>query len=96
MEEEVLFSKDHSVAEIVLNRPAKLNAVTPAMSATIERLCREIDRDDAVRVVLVRGAGEGAFCAGSDLNTLADYPTAWKFRTAWNTHLSPAICASPW
>jgi enoyl-CoA hydratase len=80
MEEEVLFSKDDSVAEIVLNRPAKLNAVTPAMSATIERLCREIDRDDEVRAVLVRGAGERAFCAGSDLNALADYPTAWKFR----------------
>lgn len=80
MEDEVLFQRDGAVAEIVLNRPAKLNAVTPAMSATIERLCREIDRDDEIRVVLVRGAGERAFCAGSDLNALAEYPTAWKFR----------------
>jgi len=80
MEDEVLLQKDGFVAEIVLNRPAKLNAVTPAMSATIERFCREIDRDDEVRVVLIRGAGERAFCAGSDLNALAEYPTAWKFR----------------
>jgi enoyl-CoA hydratase len=80
MEGEVLLHRDGAVAEIVLNRPAKLNAVTPAMSATIERLCRELDRDDEVRAVLVRGAGERAFCAGSDLNALAEYPNAWKFR----------------
>jgi enoyl-CoA hydratase len=80
MTDEILLERDGAVAEIVLNRPAKLNAVTPAMSATIERLCREIDRDDSVRVVLVRGAGERAFCAGSDLNALAEYPSAWAFR----------------
>jgi len=80
MEDEVLLLRDGAVAEIVLNRPAKLNAVTPPMSAAIERICRDLDRDDAVRAVLVRGAGERAFCAGSDLNALAEYPTAWKFR----------------
>jgi enoyl-CoA hydratase len=80
MENDVLFKKDGSIAEIVLNRPAKHNAVTPAMAATLEGLCRQIDRDDEVRVVLIRGAGERAFCSGSDLNALAGYPTAWKFR----------------
>jgi enoyl-CoA hydratase/carnithine racemase len=80
MENEVYLKKDGFVAEIVLNRPAKLNAVTPAMAATLEVLCRQIDRDDDVRAVLVRGAGERAFCAGSDLNALAEYQTSWKFR----------------
>ena len=80
MEDEVVLKKDGFVAEIVLNRPSKMNAVTPAMSAAIERFCRQVDCDDDVRVVLIRGAGERAFCAGSDLNALADYPTAWKFR----------------
>ncbi|WP_315833687.1 enoyl-CoA hydratase/isomerase family protein [Bradyrhizobium prioriisuperbiae] len=80
MEDEVLLKQDGAVAEIILNRPAKMNAVTPEMSAAIEQFCRDLDRDDSVRVVLVRGAGERAFCAGSDLNALAEYPTAWKFR----------------
>jgi enoyl-CoA hydratase/carnithine racemase len=80
MENEVFLKKDGFVAEIVLNRPAKLNAVTPAMAATLEGLCRQIDRDDDVRVVLVRGAGTRAFCAGSDLNALAEYSSSWKFR----------------
>jgi enoyl-CoA hydratase len=80
MENDVVLKKDGFVAEIVLNRPAKLNAVTPAMAATLEDLCRQIDRDDDVRVVLVRGAGTRAFCAGSDLNSLAEYSSSWKFR----------------
>jgi enoyl-CoA hydratase/carnithine racemase len=80
MENEVLLNKDGPIAEIVLNRPAKLNAVTPPMAAALEDFCRRIDRDNDVRVVMVRGAGGRAFCAGSDLNALAEYPTAWKFR----------------
>ena len=50
------------------------------MAAAIQRYCAEIDRDDAVRVVLLKGTGSRAFCAGSDLGSLAEYPTAWKFR----------------
>lgn len=80
MHDEVLLERDGFVAEIVLNRPGKLNAITPPMAAEIERLCRALDRDDGVRAVLIRGAGERAFCAGSDLNALAEYPSAWAFR----------------
>ncbi|MBV9738271.1 MAG: enoyl-CoA hydratase/isomerase family protein [Hyphomicrobiales bacterium] len=80
MTKEVLVSIDDFVAEIVLNRPRKLNAVTPGMAARIETLCAELDRNEEVRVVLLRGASERAFCAGSDLSSLAEYPSAWKFR----------------
>lgn len=68
------------VAELLLDRPAKHNAVTPAMAAAIADAARALDADDAVRVVLLRGAGERAFCAGSDLNSLAAYPSTWHFR----------------
>jgi enoyl-CoA hydratase len=80
MTEEVELVIDSFVAEIVLNRPQKLNAVTPAMAARIETICAALDKNDAVRVVLLRGNGERAFCAGSDLNSLAEYPSTWKFR----------------
>lgn len=80
MTEEVILTIADAVAKIVLNRPRKLNAVTPEMAATLEKLCARVDRDDAVRAVLIVGAGERAFSAGSDLNSLAEYPTAWKFR----------------
>jgi enoyl-CoA hydratase len=80
MSEEITFTVADAVGEIVLNRPHKHNAVTPEMAAALEEICAKVDRDDAVRAVLIRGAGERAFSAGSDLNSLAEYPSAWKFR----------------
>lgn len=68
------------VAELVIDRPAKHNAVTPAMAAELAAHARRIDADAAIRAVLLRGAGTRAFCAGSDLNALAGYPDAWSFR----------------
>lgn len=68
------------VAELVLDRPAKHNAVTPAMARLLQDHARALDADDTVRSVLIRGEGDRAFCAGSDLNALAAYPSAWHFR----------------
>ena len=88
-----------TVAELLLDRPAKHNAITPAMAAAIADTARSLDADDAVRVVLLRGAGERAFCAGSDLNSLAAYPSTWHFRnrveyaTAIRTIRKPVIAA---
>jgi len=80
MVKEITFTVTDHVAEIVLNRPQKHNAMTPEMAAALKDICSQIDRDDAVRVVLLSGAGEKAFSSGSDLNSLAEYPSAWKFR----------------
>ena len=68
------------VAELILDRAAKHNAVTPFMASRLAEHARALDADDTVRAVLLRGAGERAFCAGSDLNALAAYPSAWHFR----------------
>jgi len=80
MNKEIVMTVTDFVAEIVLNRPQKHNAVTPEMAAALQEVCAVADRDDAVRVVLIRGAGERAFSSGSDLNSLAEYPSAWSFR----------------
>ena len=80
MDGDVRLRIEDGVAEIVLDRPAKHNAVTPAMARRLLDHARALDAEDAVRAVLVRGEGERAFCAGSDLNALAAYPSAWHFR----------------
>lgn len=69
-----------AVAEIVLDRPAKLNAMTPAMALALQRVCCRVDADARVRVAILRGAGERAFCAGSDLNALDEYRDVYDFR----------------
>ncbi|MFC7736458.1 enoyl-CoA hydratase/isomerase family protein [Roseomonas sp. GCM10028921] len=80
MDGDVRLTIESGVAELVLDRPAKHNAVTPAMARRLLDHAHALDAEDAVRAVLLRGEGERAFCAGSDLNALATYPSAWHFR----------------
>ena len=80
MSEDVTLAIDAAVAHIQLNRPEKLNAMTPAMSAILADHCRAVDADPAVRVVILSGAGARAFCAGSDLKALGEKPGPWAFR----------------
>jgi len=68
------------VALITIDRPAKLNAVTQEMSDELVRVIERVNDDDEVRAVVLTGAGERAFCAGSDIRTLDKYATPWEFR----------------
>lgn len=58
------------VAEITLNRPAKMNALTPEMLVRLDQAWAQISKDPEIRVVILTGAGERAFCAGADLGRL--------------------------
>jgi enoyl-CoA hydratase/carnithine racemase len=75
-----LIRGEDGVAEIVLDRPAKHNAVTPEMAKAIAHHAAAVDADPALRCVLLRGAGDRAFCSGTDLHALAAYPDLWSFR----------------
>ena len=63
------FEVDGGIALITLDRPDRLNAFTGAMAAAWGEAYLACDLDDAVRVVVVTGAGR-AFCAGADLSDL--------------------------
>jgi enoyl-CoA hydratase/carnithine racemase len=65
--EVVEYSVDEGVATITLNRPDKLNALNRELYAGIMAALDQTDSDDAVRAVIVTGAGR-AFCAGADLS----------------------------
>jgi enoyl-CoA hydratase/carnithine racemase len=77
---DVLLEVEGPVATLLLNRPGKLNAVTPRMTAAIRAHANRINDDGEVRAAIVTGAGERAFCAGSDVSELSSYSTAWEFR----------------
>ncbi|WP_374469995.1 enoyl-CoA hydratase-related protein [Phenylobacterium sp.] len=66
--ETLLYETDGPVLTVTLNRPDKLNAYTATMGAELEDAFRRADADDAVRVVIVTGAGRG-FCAGADISS---------------------------
>lgn len=57
---------DH-VATVTIDRPDVLNAIDLAAEAELQRIWSEIERDDEVRLVVLTGAGERAFCVGADM-----------------------------
>ncbi|MGH0028788.1 MAG: enoyl-CoA hydratase-related protein [Myxococcota bacterium] len=65
-DEHVRFALDDGVATITLDRPEADNAVSPQMIAGLSAAYRRCDEDDAVRAVVLTGAGR-AFCVGADL-----------------------------
>ena len=70
-EQSVLFELDpDGVAKITLNRPDKLNACSGDLLERLDAYYRRCDEDDAVRAVVVTGAGR-AFCAGADMSDAA-------------------------
>ncbi|WP_433510846.1 enoyl-CoA hydratase/isomerase family protein [Nonomuraea sp. CA-143628] len=77
---DVLLDVDGAVAVITLNRPAKLNAITPEMAGTLRACLDRVDADPAIRVAVLTGAGERSFCVGSDIRELDAYATPWEFR----------------
>ena len=66
--ETLLYSVDDGIATVTLNRPEKMNAFTAQMRDDLVTAFDHTDADDAVRVVIVTGAGR-AFCAGADLSS---------------------------
>ncbi|MEI9995539.1 MAG: enoyl-CoA hydratase/isomerase family protein [Rhizomicrobium sp.] len=69
---EILFETRGAVGLITLNRPKALNALTHGMVVALHATLREWAGDDAVKTVVIQGAGERAFCAGGDIRTLYD------------------------
>ena len=68
----VILARDGAVARITLDRPAKLNALTPAMLADLRDAADRVERDDDIRVAVLSAAGERAFCVGADIEAWAD------------------------
>jgi enoyl-CoA hydratase/carnithine racemase len=65
--ETILYDVEDGIATITLNRPERMNAFTPRMMLEMIAAFDATDADDAVKAVIVTGAGERAFCAGADL-----------------------------
>lgn len=65
----VQFETADHVARVTIDRPEVLNAVDEATEAELQRIWRAIEEDRDVRCVVLTGAGERAFCVGSDLSS---------------------------
>ncbi len=80
----IVDTDDRFIGHITLNRPEQLNTFNTQLAEDLYRALSAMDQDPGVRVILLKGAGK-AFCAGIDVNELAD-KTAMEYR-AWIEHM---------
>ena len=69
----VLVERRDDVALVTLNRPESLNAVNVEMRQALIDTLAQLNADPAVQAVVIKGAGDRAFCSGQDLNETARY-----------------------
>jgi enoyl-CoA hydratase len=65
--ETVRFDLDGMVGVVTLNRPESMNAINLEMRRVLANTIKAAESDDAVRAIVIRGAGDRAFCAGADI-----------------------------
>ncbi len=65
---DVLFERQGGVAWVTFNRPQARNAMTFAMYDALVRICEAVEADEDIRVLVLRGAGDKAFVAGTDIS----------------------------
>ena len=76
-EQQLLFDVQDHIAEITLNRPEALNALSPQMQTGLMEALDRVESDSEIRVAIITGAGR-AFCAGGDLKTMRERGEAEK------------------
>jgi enoyl-CoA hydratase/carnithine racemase len=72
--ETVIYEKSDTVASVTLNRPQALNAYNIRMRDELFEILSAIEDDSEVRVTILKGAGDKAFCAGADLTEFLSAP----------------------
>jgi 2-(1,2-epoxy-1,2-dihydrophenyl)acetyl-CoA isomerase len=77
----LLVQRKDKIATIMLNRPAKMNAMSAEMIRELHQAVQEISRDEEVHVVVLKGAGDH-FCSGADVNLFGETISSYEWLTA--------------
>ena len=87
---ETIFDVTPPLAILTFNRPEARNAMTWAMYEALEAACERVDRDDALHVLVLRGAGGKAFAAGTDISQFQQFRTPQDGVT-YEQHISDVL-----
>ncbi len=74
--DELLFAVDAGVGTVTFNRPSARNALTFGMYQRLQDICEGIDPGGSVKVLVLTGAGDRAFAAGTDISQFREFSTA--------------------
>ena len=86
----VIYTKKDHIGYITLNRPEVGNIINLKLAQELEAICRQINQDEDVYVVMLTGAGDKAFCSGSELEKSG---TRYSVATAIASIEKPVIAA---
>jgi enoyl-CoA hydratase len=75
MTDELLYAIEGGIGRITFNRPAQRNAFTFAMYERLAEICAEIETDERVKALVLTGAGDKAFAAGTDISQFRAFKT---------------------
>jgi len=88
----LLVERGDGAAIVTINRPKVLNALNSATIDELRRVMLDLKRDDAVRAIVLTGAGEKSFVAGADINELAvQTPTSGREHALTGQHVFDVI-----
>ncbi len=96
-DQHVLTTAEQGIFTVTLNRPEKLNAITPTMHMRLEECFDHFAQEATLHVCIVTGAGTRAFCAGSDLSLFdakAPYPKTGYAGLAQRFDLAKPVIAA--
>ena len=100
---ETMLSKLNNIGCITLNRPKQLNALNLNMVKEMQKKLNDCERDEKVKAIIVKGAGETAFCAGGDVKTIREYCLQGKrdlamefFKEEYKLNYQIANCKKPY
>jgi enoyl-CoA hydratase/carnithine racemase len=74
--EEVLVAREGAIVTLTFNRPEARNAMTWGMYQRLYEVCEQVDADDSIRVLVLKGAGGKAFVAGTDISQFTEFKDA--------------------
>lgn len=93
MSETILYTVQDGVATITLNRPERYNAFVTGMNEALTDAVKKAAKDNTVRVVVITGAGDKAFCSGQDVKDVADKTGARNLGDSVRHRYNPMIAA---
>lgn len=73
--DELLYDVTNGIGRITLNRPQARNALTFAMYTRLAEICETVPTDGSVKAIIITGAGDKAFAAGTDIAQFRDFKT---------------------
>ena len=71
--ENIIVNHENGLAQIIINRPSKLNALNKVTIQELHDAFENLEKDENVRVIIITGEGEKAFVAGADISEFANF-----------------------